>query len=68
MTDQPIDTPDEFEDLPDDEPGDDEDLPVGDPDEADDGPQIAADDAGASAMTEEPQPDLDDEEDGEEAD
>lgn len=59
MTDQPIDTPDEPEDLPSEAPGEDEDLPVGDQPENEGAAQIAADDAGASALTEDPQPDLD---------
>ena len=66
MTDQPIDTPDEFEDLPEETPGEEEDLPDGEEPEHDGAPLIAADDAGASAMTEQPQPGLDEDEDGDE--
>ncbi|NUN67877.1 hypothetical protein HCU40_25025 [Pseudanabaena biceps] len=59
MTDQPIDTPDEFEDLPSETPARHEDLPVRDQPEEAGAPQIAADDAGASAMIEDPQPEGD---------
>lgn len=63
MTDQPIDTPQEIEDLPDQAP--DDTPPAEAPDEG--GPQIAADDAGASAMTEAPQDDREGGQDSEEA-
>ncbi len=68
MTDQPIDTPDRHEDLPSGPRGEEEKPAVGNPPRDDGAPQIAADDAGASALTEEPQPDRNGDTDGEKAD
>ncbi len=67
MTDQPIDTPDEHGAPPSETPAGHDAPPGRDQPEEAGAPQIAADDGGASAMIENPQPEVDSDRDGNEA-